>query len=219
MKTFYINEARDVLLAVDSDTRAVETFFPMEQVIRESMTPTVPTEKKAPEAIAKVPDGVKKPGKKGSSKILIVNKDNWQDFEVRTAAEVRELSEEDQAEYKRQYAKFGYYRKNYGVAAENDSNNSDYTPKVASSMPVFASKAIGTLERDDRNQVFDNYKHLPRVLLQKYGVTAVEVVLAEKNRGIGYTADEIFETRDKRISKLSMSEIEDIFDGLVEAGM
>lgn len=60
---------------------------------------------------------------------------------------------------------------------------------------------------------------LPKVLVNEYGIDIVEKVLYEKNVGIGFTAEEIFDKSIPALAFLTLPTIERIVDGLIEAGL
>lgn len=132
-----------------------------------------------------------------------MTKENWADFEILPADEFRALSPEDQKEYKRQRSKYNYYK----------GKGSDVK------IPKVAKEEMGGTDLIDRSKREIEEKGIPMDLVNRFGRTACEVVMNEMNRGIGFTADEIFEMRDKRLKIYNEEEIQEIYDGLVAAGL
>jgi len=179
MKTYYTNQDRSVLLAVDFTLYEVESFHKLDGG---------GTEEKE-EAEAEIPrrmaDVVVAPTVLKSGRV------------TKPSGKRESMTEEQKKEAKREYMRKWLAKKK----GERDARKEGKTDLII--------KAKDEIEE----------KGIPLHLVQEYGMTAVEVVLAEKNRGIGYTADEIFEMRDKRIRGLRLQDVEKIYDDLVSEGL
>jgi hypothetical protein len=117
------------------------------------------------------------------------------------------LTEEEKKEKKREYMR-NWFAKNKNKKKEKGTTR-----------PTLEDSGEGKNALVHATKNYVEGSGIPIDLVNEYGLTAVEVVLAEKNRGIGYTADEIHSMADKRLKIFSLAEIEDMHDRLVAAGL
>lgn len=115
-------------------------------------------------------------------------------------------------------------RKTRGGGVENLSDE-EKKAKKREYMRKWLAKKKNKQQEEKGNDLIDQARQkiedrgLPIEMVNKYGMTAVEVILNEKNRGIGYTADEIYEMADKRLKILNLTEITEIYEALENAGL
>lgn len=215
MKNYFINEDGHKMVVINPDTNEVEEFNLA--VVKEGS--------EIPEGVSRIGDAVvvktapvvadttkvgdynfeeHPPKRKSSKKILIVTKDNWQEFEPILGEKFAKLDVEDKKEYKKQYAKFKYYEKTRGHESVETAKLAD---KPAEEKPK-------------------EKPGLPKDLVEEFGVTVVQHILYEKNTGIGFDAAELVDRiRDGEIvsdgscDNLREWEIEKIIVGLEAVGL
>jgi len=207
MRKFYIStdgESIIVMDPVDNNLLAELDLFLTEEDDEETEE-EVEEEEEVPVKVA--------PKKKGSSKILHVTGENWRDF---VPMSTEGMDEEEKKEYKKQYAKYGYYKKKEvgPVKRPKEESVEDEVPEEPKPAKNTGDALVETVAASEPAA-----KEFPVDLINRFGRLAVEVVYMEKNRGIGYTADEIFEQGDKRLKIFTLSEIDDIVTGLEAVGM
>lgn len=60
---------------------------------------------------------------------------------------------------------------------------------------------------------------IPKDLVQEYGITTVQAILDEKNRGIGYTGQEVYQASPVGCGHLTERQVQDVFDRLEQSGL
>lgn len=205
MPRYFLNDEDEYLLMLGDDDQMyyfTEKFEPEEE---EEDTGDETDEAPEEEEITPVkPKKTKVVAESGASDYtFVVDKHNWRSFEKLGKEELAELSAEGKKAYKKQYSKHHYYATKSTATVEDE-----FKPNVAAATPIFHAPVSKEVEPE-----------LPVDAVNTYGRMAVEVVLSEMNRGIGFTAEEIFEQGDKRLKIFTVGEIIDIYEQLENAGL